>query len=62
MKTNTEINDKKFLTPKEVAQYLGVSRSTVSKLVRDGVLPEPKELSPRVRRFSREDVDAALNK
>ena len=59
--SDTDIQTKKFLTPKETALYLGVSRGTVDKLVQDGVLPAPTVLSPRVRRFKREDIDELHN-
>lgn len=59
--TENTFEDKIYLTPKEVAAYLSVSRTTVSKLVEKGILPKPHVLTERVRRFKRSDIDAALS-
>lgn len=49
-----------YLKPREVADYLRVTRGTVSRLVKAGVLPPPIVLSERVHRFRREDIEAIM--
>lgn len=46
-----------YLTMNETAEYLGVSYSTVRRLIRNGDLPVVR-LAPRAIRITREAVDA----
>jgi excisionase family DNA binding protein len=50
----------RWLTPDEVADYLKVSRATVYNMVRGGLLPAPRLLGKRLKRFDREAIDGAL--
>lgn len=50
----------RWLTPEQVAEYLKVSRATVYNLVRDGLLPKPRLLGKRLKRFDREAIDGAV--
>ncbi|MBS7698689.1 MULTISPECIES: helix-turn-helix domain-containing protein [unclassified Chelatococcus] len=40
----------------EVCRVLGISRSSLWRLVRDGVFPRPIALSAQTRRWRREDL------
>jgi excisionase family DNA binding protein len=48
-----------FLTIDEAARYLKISRTTVYRFVRQGLLV-PYRLGERVVRFRKDDLDAAL--
>ena len=50
----------RYLNLSEVADYLSVSRTTVQQLTRSGTLPQPIYLTPRLPRWDRQAVDAAL--
>jgi excisionase family DNA binding protein len=54
-----------YLSEQQTAALLGVSRRTIRRLVRQGVLPKPVRLGtgPRARkRWTRAAIDAALRK
>lgn len=50
----------KVLRAKEAAAYLGIAKSTFWRWVKDEVLPEGTELSPRCRVWEVADMDAFL--
>ncbi|MDB5409275.1 MAG: hypothetical protein JWL84_4187 [Rhodospirillales bacterium] len=52
--------EQRFLSVSDVAKRIGISRGMVDILVRKGVLPAPVELTPRLKRWDRHAVDAAL--
>lgn len=51
--------ENELLTPVQAAEALGVSRTTITRIVQAGRLPQI-EISARVRRFRREDVESLL--
>jgi predicted DNA-binding transcriptional regulator AlpA len=50
----------RYLDTRAVATYLSVSRYAVAMLVSKGRIPKPIELAPRLKRWDREAIDAAL--
>ncbi len=46
----------KYMTPKEVATELEISPATVTRWVRDGVIPA-KRFGPRIIKISRNEVE-----
>lgn len=52
----------KLLRLPQVAEKLGVSKSTVWLYSRNGTLPKPTKLSPRVTVWKESDVQALINK
>ncbi len=53
---------KKFLRLPQVAELLGVSKSTVWLYAREGKLPKATKLSPRVSVWLESDVMALMEK
>jgi excisionase family DNA binding protein len=52
----------RWLDPDEAAQYVGVRREQLPKLVKAGKLPEPsRHLGPRQARFDRTKIDALFD-
>ena len=45
-----------LLTEQEVCQMLGISKSTLRRMIRRGEFPEPRKLSPGTRRWPKQDV------
>ena len=56
MKTNLNL-----IRTSELSESLGVSRSTLWRWRRDGVIPEPLCLGPRIIAWKRDEVYDALN-
>ena len=52
----------RYLKVKELAQRLGVSRSTIWEWSRTGKLPKPVKLGDAVTRWRSDEVEAALEK
>ncbi len=52
----------KLLRLPDVAEMLGVSKSTVWLYSRNGTLPKPTKLSPRVTVWKLSDVQSLINK
>jgi excisionase family DNA binding protein len=50
-------NETLFYKMKDLCELIPASRSTVNRLVRDGVLPAPHHLSPRLVRWKKSDID-----
>jgi excisionase family DNA binding protein len=53
--------DKSFLTIGDMTEQLGVSRSTLRRMVQDGRVPRPLELAPGTRRWLAADIAAWIN-
>ena len=53
--TNSE--DKPFLTIKEVSKLIGLSVSTINRLVKNGDFPLKVKLSPRRKVFMKNEID-----
>lgn len=51
-----------LLTPDEVAARLGVTRSTVTRWRRDGLLPEPIRIGQNYVRYRKADIEHLLAK
>ena len=50
-----------WVSPKELARRLGISRRSVFRLVSAGKLPEPVRLTARMVRWRWEDVERFLS-
>ena len=50
---------REWMTQKELAEYLGISRQRIAVMVRDGRIPATR-ISDGTVRYNRADVDAAL--
>lgn len=50
----------RYLDARGVADYMSISRAMVDILVTRGILPPAIELTPRLKRWDREAIDAAL--
>jgi prophage regulatory protein len=48
----------RFIRPGEVVRMLGVSRTTLWRMVRSGLFPRPVEITERNRGYVLEDVEA----
>ena len=49
--------ERPFLTIKEVSKLLGISVSTINRLIKRGECPNKKQLSPRRFAFMKYDID-----
>ncbi len=49
-----------YLTREEVADLLKINARSVERLVRQGKLPEPVQLSTRIFRFRKSDLEKVL--
>ena len=56
------MDELKLLSDREIAALLGVSRASVWRWTRRGLLPAPLIVGQRTRRWRRGDVEAALDK
>ena len=50
----------KLLTRPEVEKWLALSRSSVYRLMREGILPEPIRIGPRAVRWKSSEIEAYL--
>ena len=48
----------RFIRPSEVLQMIGVSRTTLWRMVRDGLFPAPVRITDRSRGYVLDDVEA----
>jgi excisionase family DNA binding protein len=55
-------SEKKWFNPTEAMQHLGVSRTSLYKLMDDGQLPFYMVKGIRKRRIQKEDLDALMEK
>jgi len=46
------------LSPRDAAAYLGISKATLYRKIKAGLLPEPHRSSEGMSRFRLEDLDA----
>jgi predicted DNA-binding transcriptional regulator AlpA len=51
---------KKLMTKAETCEYINVSDSTLFRLRRDSMFPEPYQLGARTIRWKRKDIDDYL--
>ncbi len=49
--------ERPFLTIKEVSKLLGISVSTINRLIKKGEFPSKKQLSPRRFAFMKVEID-----
>tara|TARA_A100001011_G_C14201859_1_gene796020 strand:- start:1003 stop:1188 length:186 start_codon:yes stop_codon:yes gene_type:complete len=53
--------ERPFLTIKEVSKFLGISVSTINRLIKRGEFPSKKQLSPRRFAFMRYEIEKWIN-
>lgn len=53
----TRLEEATMISLSDTAELLGVHETTVRRWVRDGNLPKPVRLGPRVVRFRRKDIE-----
>ena len=58
--TNSE--NRPFLTIKEVSKLLGISVSTINRLIKKGDFPNKIKLSPRRKVFIKYEIQEWINK
>lgn len=51
-----------YLNQSNAAEYVGLSKTMFSRLVKDGRLPPPAALSPTILRWDVFDLDEAMDK
>ena len=47
-----------FLTIKEVSKLLGISVSTINRLIKKGGFPSKRKISPRIKVFIKNGIEA----
>jgi len=57
-----DLTNRIFIRPKEIAELVGVSKSTVYRLVAAGKFPKQVLMSERCVGWRRADVEAYINK
>ena len=60
METKEVLFNKPILSPKETAQYLGISTATLWRFTKRPDFPKPKRLTGRTIRFSKDELDRYL--
>lgn len=60
METKEVLFNKPNLSPKETAQYLGISTATLWRFMKRNDFPKPKRLTGRTIRFSKDELDRYL--
>lgn len=53
---------KKYLRVKQVAEHLGISKSSVWRWVQESILPEPIRIAGRTTVWRADEVEAAIEK
>ena len=53
--------ERPFLTIKEVSKLLGISVSTINRLIKRGEFPSKKQLSPRRFAFMKYEIQEWIN-
>ena len=53
--------ERPFLTIKEVSKLLGISVSTINRLIKRGEFPNKKQLSPRRFSFMKVEIEEWIN-
>ena len=56
------IQNRPFLTIKEVSELLGISVSTINRLIKDGDFPPKIKISPRRMVFMRKQIEEWIEK
>ena len=51
-----------FLTIKEVSKLIGISVSTINRLIKKGEFPFKKKLSPRIKVFIKYEIEEWIEK
>ena len=51
-----------FLTIKEVSKLLGISVSTINRLIKKGGFPSKRKLSPRIKVFIKYEIEEWIKK
>jgi predicted DNA-binding transcriptional regulator AlpA len=59
MKTNM---DRAFLSYSDLAQKFGRTKQTIARWVRQGLLPQPREIAPQVVGWVATDIDLWLSR
>lgn len=49
--------NRKYLSANQAAEYIGISRSTFDKLVKTGKIPIGKQLTKRLFKWDRDELD-----
>ncbi len=57
-RVTTGIEIPSLLTLTEVSAWLGLTRAMIKKVTKESGFPEPLEISPRVRRYRRDQIEA----
>lgn len=60
METKEALFNKPNLSPKETAQYLGISIATLWRFTKRDDFPNPKRLTERTIRFLKDELDRYL--
>ena len=60
METKEALFNKPNLSPKETAQYLGISIATLWRFTKRDDFPKPKRLTERTIRFLKDELDRYL--
>ena len=55
------IQNRPFLTIKEVSELLGISVSTINRLIKNGDFPPKIKISPRRMVFMRKQIEEWIN-
>lgn len=50
-----------ILRTNDLIAYTGLSRSTINRFVRDGLLPKPRKMGTKINYWVREEIDQALH-
>ncbi len=59
---NDAPKDRVWMSPRDVAEYLGVCRPMLNIMIKDGSIPAPARLSKCLQRWNRSALDAYLLK
>ena len=51
-----------FMTIKEVSELLGLSVSTINRLVKKGEFPSKRKISPRIKVFLKYEIEEWIEK
>lgn len=51
-----------FMTIKEVSELLGISVSTINRLVKKGEFPSKRKISPRIKVFLKYEIEEWIEK
>lgn len=60
MPTTTDLSSRRWLSPREAAEYLAVTERTLRNYVRRGSIKAHRPRSSRLIRYDRLELDAAM--